>query len=345
ALGEEHPDYASILNNLGILYHRMGDYKAAEPYYKQASEIQKKVIGEAHPRYTSNENSYAYLLMKTDREKQAYEILNKNFKKKAIEIADNFEWLNDNQKEAYWKKESSFYDNLSWFANEAYEKVPDAVGLNYNASLVSKSKLLEAKISSENYYREIDELREELAYRRRLLAKMESDGSTEKNKLEKLHKEADSLDKRLTLSWPEYAQQKKNLSINWNQVQQNLDNGEAAIEFIRFYDEDDSLYYYNALVLKKTDKNPTLIKLCKEKDIMAIQPQLGFSAYYPLIWKPMETVLKDVNTIYYAPSGKLYNVPFQAIYAPKGKGDEIVSAKTNKRGIVIEPGHASTENN
>jgi CHAT domain-containing protein len=41
----------------------------------------------------------------------------------------------------------------------------------------------------------------------------------------------------------------------------------------------------------------------------------------------------------------LYNVPFQAIYAPKGKGDEIVSAKTNKRGIVIEPGHASTENN
>ena len=60
----------------------------------------------------------------------------------------------------------------------------------------------------------MDELREELAYRRRLLAKMESDGSTEKDKLEKLNHESDSLDKLLTMSWPEYAQQKKNKKAN-----------------------------------------------------------------------------------------------------------------------------------
>ena len=162
-------------------------------------------------------------------------ILIKNFKTKSIEIADNFQWLTDDQKEAYWKKESRFYDRLAWFSNEAFGKVPEAVGLNYNAVLITKSKMLEGKISSENYYREVDEIREELAYRRRLIFKMESDGSTEKDKLEKLHKEADSLDKRLILSWPDYAQQKKNLSITWDQVQQNLEKGEAAIEFVRFY--------------------------------------------------------------------------------------------------------------
>ena len=119
------------------------------------------------------------------------------------------------------------------------------------------------------------ELREELEYRSRLLAKMESEGSREKNRLEKLHKEADSLYKRLTLILPEYAQQKKNLTITWDQVQQNLEKGEAAIEFVRFYNEDDSLYYYNALVLKKGDKNPTLVKLCKEKDLQSILPKKG----------------------------------------------------------------------
>jgi hypothetical protein len=117
--------------------------------------------------------------------------------------------------------------------------------------------MLEAKISNENYYREVDELREELAYRRRLLNKMESDGSTDKPRMDKLRLEADSLDKRLTLSWPEYAQQKKNLRITWNQVQDNLDKDEAAIEFVRFKNEDDSLYYYNALVIKKRDTHPT----------------------------------------------------------------------------------------
>ncbi len=345
ALGEEHSKYASILYNLGDLYKRMGDYKAAEPYIKQAIEIKKKAFGEENPRYLTIQNFFAYILFKTNREAEAYNILNKNFSKSSKQIADNFEWLNDNQKEAYWKKESVFYDNLSWFANEAYEKVPEVAGLNYNAALVTKSKMLEAKISNENYYREVDELREELAYHRRLLAKMESDGSTEKEKLEKLYQEADSLDKRLTISWPEYAQQKKNLSITWNQVQQNLEKAEAAIEFVRFYNEDDSLYYYNALVIKKEDKNPTLVKLCKEEDLLAITPKMGFSAYYPLVWQPLEAALKDIVTIYYAPVGELYNIPFSAIYSPKGSGDQLVASKIDKRGIVVANEKATTEQN
>ncbi len=345
ALGEEHPDYASSLNNLGNLYKDMGDFKAAEPYYIQALAIKKKVLSEDHPDFLYTQNAFAYLLLKTNRELAAYDILNKNFSKKSKQIADNFEWLNDNQKEAYWKKESEFYNGLSWFANVAFEKLPEAVGLNYNAALITKSKMLELKISSENYYREVDELREQLANRRRLLAKMESDGSTEKEKLEKLHQEADSLDKRLTQSWPEYAQQKKNLSITWDQVQQNLDISEAAIEFVRFKNEDDSLYYYNALVVRKGDLFPKLINLCKEEDVKAISLKMGFSAYYPLIWQPIEAALKDIVTIYYAPIGELYNIPFSAIYSPKGKGDEVLAAKIDKRGVVVETEKANTEQN
>ena len=345
AFGVQHHDYAYVLNKLGNLYFKIGDNKLAESYFILAQEIYKNTVGSLHRWYESNETDYANLLTKITFEKQAYDILNKNFEKKTTTIANNFEWLTDNQKEAYWKKESSFYDNLSRFANDVYKKVPEAVGLNYNTALVTKSKMLEAKISSENYYREVDELREELAYRRRLLAKMESDGSTDKEKFEKLREEADSLDKRLTLSWPEYAQQKKNLSITWDQVQQNLNKGEAAIEFVRFENEDDSLVYYNALVLKKGDINPTLVKLCKEKDLQAITPKMGYSAYYPLVWEPLEEDLKGINTIYYAPTGELYNVPFHAIYSPKGKGDEILAARTDKRGVVLEIEHAITESN
>jgi tetratricopeptide (TPR) repeat protein len=334
ALGEEHPDYAKSLYSLGVLYKTMGDYKSAEPYYKQVLEIRKKALGEEHPAYLSTENSYAYLFMKTCREKGAYDILNKNFNTLAAAIADNFEWLSDNQKEAYWKKESEFYERLSYFADEIHEEVPEAVGLNYNGALLTKSKILEAKISSENYYREVDELREELAYRRRLLAKLESDGSTEKEKLEKLRSESDSIDKRLTMSWPAYAQQKKNLSITWNQVQQYLDKDEAAIEFVRYKNEDDSLYYYNALVLKKGDNNPRLIKLCKENDLQAIASSATYSAYYPLIWQPIDSVLSGVKTIYYSPTGALYSIPFHAIYPAKGQGDHAIPSKTQKRGVV-----------
>jgi CHAT domain-containing protein/Tfp pilus assembly protein PilF len=344
-LGVEHPLYAESLNNMGILFLRMKNYNLADSFLRVSSEIKKSVYNEYHPDYVSTMTEYAFALSKTFREFDAYFILRTNFLKKSKQIADNFEWLNESQKEAYWKKESEFFDQLSWFANEAYEKVPEAVGLNYNSALVTKSKMLEAKISSENYYREVDELREELAYHRRLLAKMESDGSNDKEKLDKLHHEVDSLDKRLTISWPEYAQQKKNLSITWDQVQQNLEKGEAAIEFVRFYNEDDSIYYYNALVLKKGDNNPTLIKLCKEEELTAIATKMGYSAYYPLIWQPLESALVGIKTIYYAPTGELYNVPFHALYAPKGKGDEVLAAKTDKRGVIIQNERAATEQN
>jgi tetratricopeptide (TPR) repeat protein len=343
ALGEGHPDYASSLNNLGNLYRRMGDYKVAESYYKQALEIRKQVLGEEHPAYASTEISYAYLLSKTNREIEAYQILNQNFSKIAKQVADNFEWLTDNQKEAYWKKESSFYEDLSFFTNEVFQKVPEAAGLNYDAALLTKSKLLEAKITSEDFYLEINELREELGYRRRLLAKLESEGSLEKSRLDKLNFEVKSLDKRLTLILPEYAQQKKNLQITWNQVQQNLEEGEAAIEFVRFENKADSLIYYNALVLKKGDNQPRLIQLCAEQDLQAISPEKGYSAYYGLVWQPLETALEGIKTIYYAPTGDLYNVPFHAIYAPKGTGDEIVPEKKNKKREVIYPEYAKTE--
>jgi tetratricopeptide (TPR) repeat protein len=37
--GEGHPDYATGLNNLALLYQHMGEYARAEPLYRQALEI------------------------------------------------------------------------------------------------------------------------------------------------------------------------------------------------------------------------------------------------------------------------------------------------------------------
>jgi len=323
----------------------MGDYKSAEPIFIKSLEIIRNAFGDKHQDYLSTLNHYGTLLLKTKREVEAYNVLSEIFDKKSREISDNFEWLSDNQKEAYWKQEKELYDKLSWLAHRSFQKVPETAGLNYNAALISKSKLLEAKISSENYYREVDEIREELAYRRRLLTKMETESSEENERLEALRAEADSLDKRLSLSWPEYAEQKKNLSITWQQVQQHLDKNEVAIEFVRFQNEDDSLYYYNALVLRKDGQQPTLIKLCMEKKLENISPKRGFSAFYPLIWEPMEEALKGITTIYYAPTGLLYNIPFPALYAPLGKGDQLILEKTDKRGVVTESAKTTTEEN
>ena len=48
-MGDEHPDVASSLNNLGVLCSNIGDYQSAESFYKQSLAIKKKAFGEKHP--------------------------------------------------------------------------------------------------------------------------------------------------------------------------------------------------------------------------------------------------------------------------------------------------------
>jgi len=334
--GVEHPDYALGLSNLGILYKRMGNYASAEPLCKEALGIIIKKFNSSHPLHLEYSNSLADLYSRTNRFKEAYKIYQRNVEINKKNIADNFEWLTDIEKEAYWEKESAFYDNLSLFSSRSHQVIPEAVALNYNVALFTKNKLLETKISKESYYNDINNLREELRYRRKLLIKMESDGSDNKEKINELRHQADSLDKLLTMSWPAYAEQKRNLSITWDQVKENLAKGEAAIEFVRFRVHEDSVYQYQALIIRKDKEWPSLVPLCTEDDLKNIPPKSGFSAYYPLVWKPLEKQIKDIITIYYAPSGELYNVPFHALYKQKGNGDENIPAKVSKRGVILQ---------
>ena len=59
--GERHPNYASSLNNLAMLYRETGDYAAAEPLFRQALEIRRAALGEGHPDYAISLNSLASL--------------------------------------------------------------------------------------------------------------------------------------------------------------------------------------------------------------------------------------------------------------------------------------------
>jgi tetratricopeptide (TPR) repeat protein len=60
-LGENHPDYATSLNNLALLYESQGKYEVAEPLYIQALKLRKQLLGENHPDYATSLNNLALL--------------------------------------------------------------------------------------------------------------------------------------------------------------------------------------------------------------------------------------------------------------------------------------------
>jgi len=62
ALGPDHPDTATSLNNLGVLLRAMGNLAEARPYYERALAINEKALGPDHPDTATSLNNLGYLL-------------------------------------------------------------------------------------------------------------------------------------------------------------------------------------------------------------------------------------------------------------------------------------------
>ena len=67
ALGPEHPDTATSLNNLAEVLREQGRYAEAEPLYRRAITIFEKALGPEHPDTTSSLNNLALLLKQEGR--------------------------------------------------------------------------------------------------------------------------------------------------------------------------------------------------------------------------------------------------------------------------------------
>ena len=60
-LGPEHPQIASLLNNLGLLYDDQGKYVQAEPMYQRSLQMDEKLLGPDAPEVATELNNLAAL--------------------------------------------------------------------------------------------------------------------------------------------------------------------------------------------------------------------------------------------------------------------------------------------
>jgi tetratricopeptide (TPR) repeat protein len=71
ALGPDHPDVATSLNNLAALYQTQGQYAQVEPLYKRSLAIREKALGPNHPLVAQSLENLAALYKATNRAEEA----------------------------------------------------------------------------------------------------------------------------------------------------------------------------------------------------------------------------------------------------------------------------------
>ena len=144
--------------------------------------------------------------------------------------------------------------------------------------------------------------------------------------------------------------------ILWEDVQKNLKENEAAVEYIRYPGIENNSFndsmQYAAIVITKTGK-PRVVHLGSEAAIRwcmsggndenrevninkLYRTKIGNinrgmftgDSLYKLIWKPLESILRGASIVHMAPEGLLHKVAFAALPLP---GDSVLLDKTEVR--------------
>lgn len=301
-LGKDHQDYGTYLKQLGKAQLLNSNPRKALEYLKEHNTITIKQIDKIFKFRTEKENKEFIKTLKPDfDELQALALNNSALSDELIEINLNNQLL---LKNLLLSQSKQIIDELL--------KTSDAAII----SKVLAYKQLRSEVSgminsgTANISRQLDSLNEEL------------------NKREA----------ELTAIYSKVNSNNSTLENDWKSLKNLLKPEDIAIEFSSFKSsnkEDRGDTYYVAYLYKKDWERPKMISLFKEQELLATIKNKSpnelyktrgskgrritdFENIFTLVWKPLESELDDVNTIYFSPSGILNQIPFAALSTDEG---------------------------
>ncbi|WP_414756479.1 CHAT domain-containing protein, partial [Anabaena sp. CCY 9910] len=153
-LGQEHPDVATSLNNLALLYNRQGRYAEAEPLFHQALEMRKRLLGQEHPDVATSLNNLAGLYWGQGDINHALKFFTQGLKVEEHNLTLNLAVGFERQKREYINTISATTDSsISLHLNFA-TKNPTATTLALNTVLQRKGRILDVLTNSQQILRQ-----------------------------------------------------------------------------------------------------------------------------------------------------------------------------------------------
>lgn len=115
---------------------------------------------------------------------------------------------------------------------------------------------------------------------------------------------------------------------SWKDVQNSLKKGEIAIEYTLSLDTEINDFVLSAIILKKDQKAPKIIRLTPESELKGLLSKTrqsnGYSIAYDIfegntnelynrLWEPIEQELKGIKTVYFSPYAEINAISLEAL--------------------------------
>jgi CHAT domain-containing protein len=340
-LGEDHPDYATSLNNLAVLYEILGNYAQAEMLNKEALAIRKKVLGEDHPDYAISLNNLAALYDQTQNYPTAYPLYTKALQIYQKQIAHNFTWLSEKQREQYFETIGYNFNLFHSFAYKAHKTIPQTLSDDYNYLLFTKglqlatSQQMRNRIAASGDSILLADYEKWLGQKRFLGRLYEKTFEQRENmgiNIDSLEEAANSAEANLARRSKVFAEATDTTRYTWQDVQNQLKTNEAAVEIARFnwYNKDwtDTVYYALMVVTPQTKEHPSVIWLKNGSDLEgehfenytgALKSGENDFDSYLQYWKPLDSLLQGASKVYLSLDGIYHKINLETLITPEGK--------------------------
>jgi CHAT domain-containing protein/tetratricopeptide (TPR) repeat protein len=345
AFGTDDLEYILALENLALLNKTLGNYEPALTSFQQILAWRKKTLGEDNPSYASTLKNLGLLYQLSGHSNEASSCFIKADKISIKQLSRTYSSLAEMEKLIFLKQElPEFYYLPSLVFTQNIDQ-PEIVNQVYANEIALKGMVLEDQrqvlysirqsgdSSTLRLYRQW-QYNKALTGRQMLLPKSQRDPKTDSIAATALRAE-EELSRRSTA----FRKQQQIENIGVKNVSQQLVQGQAVIEYCRFkiYNKrwTDSIMY-GALIVLPGDSNARFVPLFEEKKlanllapsantktpvtvlypskILAGKKGTASMALYNMIWKPLEKYLNNVQTVYYAPTGLLHRIAFQALH-------------------------------
>ncbi len=328
--------YAEFLLNLVSISHQLGQGEEALDSCYRALVIINKIYSDDHASFGTGLSLLARLLSAKQESDKVLTVARKNAKVRQLQIQRNLKLLSEAGKENFLRLvQQDFNDHFS-YTYLYHEDNPDWTILSTNNALRLKNLLLGHTQTWLDVIRQIEDpkvklqVEEWVSIKQLISNNFSLPKAKQKFDIDSLQQIAEKLETSLALD--AYPAIDHTQSINWKNIQQQLQADEVGIEFIHFpfnrggVPTDSTLY--GAFIIQAEARYPIFVPLFEERELLTLIPpaqlqsrervnQLYTTTLYQLIWSKIQPHLRKVKTVYYAPSGQLHHINLAALPCDK----------------------------
>ena len=339
--GKNHYRYAGSLKNYGHLLRIKKEYAKAEKLIKEAIAIDKQFLGKTHQFYVKGLTRLVELYMETGNYHQGLSYLKdiNDIHQELLIRSSTF--LSDKELTARLKAldqsmnlVNSYLMKSDLKSSELKESAFDNT-LFFKGFLLNNLKKVEQNIFAENDSLLLIDYWNWKAYKRQI-TDLQTKPQADRKNLKILEAKANKIEKNLVRTISEFENNIR--KVTWQEVRDQLNPEEAAIEFIHFKyrspDFTDSIFYA-ALITLPGNEQPSFIPLFEEQKLDRLlnkgvadeaslaniiyrrlvpgKKKQSFLQLDTLVWTPIDSLLSGVRRVYFAPDGLLHQINLPAL--------------------------------